>query len=689
MNQIRKAQQLFYLAGTPSLLPLLSACLYLSGCTEATMNMDITPESKPTATIHLHVGSDAAATIATRAFDDSSITDLHILVYDSNNQLTGHQYATADNVTMQAESGAGCTIFAIANTGNASLFNGTTASTIDKLKAMVTNGISSVDGIKSNDCLLMSGSLSNVTINGGTAVQTITGLTVDRLAAKITLNVTTVAGITITGYSIKNLPSKSYLIARPNTNEAIETDAVAGDDAVNTRFNMPEVNASSVTGLSFYMYENRRGDRVSVNGTTGDITNQQQKALYAPDNATYVEVYTKGKDYTATYKIYLGADNCRNYNVKRNSTYTCDANITGVADVDTRVTKVAFPSNCYMVVPGKQVVFPVSRANEDGTTRIADETSGWTAELLWTDNIKGVKADGTSCIKSVTAQLESGTIKVETGSMEGNAVLVVKVGITTVWSWHIWVTKYDAQTIYTSYDNGYSTAVFMDRNVGAVNNTAKNIGSYGLLYQWGRKDPFPASSALTGTTSALIYNASGTKLTESGTTGTGVKLIKVNMANNLNAAIQNPLTFYFKAMSPCDWYSSGSTQNSYLWNNTNGTKTVYDPCPEGWRVPVSGSGDSSPWYTSSSSDYKSGTFGNGWNWTNSYFNLGWYPAAGYRKYSTGRIASPGTFGYYWTATASGTSAYSLYFGKKTFNSSYTTNYRGSGCSVRCVREENN
>jgi uncharacterized protein (TIGR02145 family) len=683
MNQIRKAQQLFYLAGTPSLLPLLSACLYLSGCTEATMNMDITPESKPTATIHLHVGSDAAATIATRAFDDSSITDLHILVYDSNNQLTGHQYATADNVTMQAESGAGCTIFAIANTGNASLFNGTTASTIDKLKAMVTNGISSVDGIKSNDCLLMSGSLSNVTINGGTAVQTITGLTVDRLAAKITLNVTTVAGITITGYSIKNLPSKSYLIARPNTNEAIETDAVAGDDAVNTRFNMPEVNASSVTGLSFYMYENRRGDRVSVNGTTGDITNQQQKALYAPDNATYVEVYTKGKDYTATYKIYLGADNCRNYNVKRNSTYTCDANITGVADVDTRVTKVAFPSNCYMVVPGKQVVFPVSRANEDGTTRIANETSGWTAELLWTDNIKGVKADGTSCIKSVTAQLESGTIKVETGSMEGNAVVVAKVGTTIVWSWHIWVTKYDPSVTNISYNNGSKTTVFMNRNVGAVNNTVQNIGSYGLLYQWGRKDPFPNASAVSGTTSASIYNASGTPLSE-GTSGTGVKYVSAGTSVNLTNSIQTPLSYYYKSSSPYDWY--GGSQNDNLWNSTSNEKTVYDPCPDGWRVPISGAGSASPWYLSNSYYTWYGTWSKGWNWTDATYGLGWYPAAGYRNYKTGKLANAGNRGYYWTATPYSTGAYSLYFTSSLVKPSYTTSqYRAYAYAVRCVK----
>lgn len=684
MDQIRKTRFLFYWAGSHPVLPVLSACLVLCGCTEATITPAIPQENHTPATIHLIVNEDAATNINTRAFDDSSISDLHILVYGNDNNLTAHQYTTGNNVTMQAPSGSGCTIYAIANTGNPALFDGTVASTIDKLEAMVTTEITSVEGIKTNDCILMSGSLSNVTISAGNAVQTITGLKVQRMAAKITLNATTATDITITGYSIKNLPSKSYIIARPNDNETSVSDEVAGDDAVNTRFDMPTVSTSSITGLSFYMYENRQGGRVSVDGTTGDTANQQQKALYAPANATYVEIYTKGRDYTATYKIYLGANNSSNYNVKRNSTYTCDVNITGVADVDTRAAKIAFPSNCYLVAPGSHVVFPVSRANEDGTTRIADVTTGWTAELLWTDNINGVNANGTSNIKSVTAQLNNGTIRVETGSKEGNAVVVAKVNGTIVWSWHIWVTAYDPQTTNVSFDNGYNTTVFMDRNLGAVNKTVGNIGSCGLLYQWGRKDPFPASASFSSTTSAAIYNASGTKLTE-GSNGTGVKRVKVSVTSNLANTIMNPLTYYYKTKSPYDWYSSTSTQNNNLWNSTSGEKTVYDPCPEGWRVPVSGAGTASPWYSDYSSDYMSGTFNYGWNWTDSYYNLKWFPAAGYRRYSTGSISSQGTYGYYWTASVSGTSTYSLYFNKTSVKPSYTTSYRSNGCSVRCVK----
>ncbi len=40
--------------------------------------------------------------------------------------------------------------------------------------------------------------------------------------------------------------------------------------------------------------------------------------------------------------------------------------------------------------------------------------------------------------------------------------------------------------------NGYE---WMDRNLGALNNTPGDVANRGLFYQWGRKDPFLPSSA--------------------------------------------------------------------------------------------------------------------------------------------------------------------------------------------------
>jgi hypothetical protein len=85
----------------------------------------------------------------------------------------------------------------------------------------------------------------------------------------------------------------------------------------------------------------------------------------------------------------------------------------------------------------------------------------------------------------------------------GNAVVQIKNGSNEVlWSWHIWVTGYDPNSGGTTYSrsNGTKTYVFMDRNLGATaaaTSTATDQASAvsGLLYQWGRKDPFPGASS--------------------------------------------------------------------------------------------------------------------------------------------------------------------------------------------------
>ena len=74
---------------------------------------------------------------------------------------------------------------------------------------------------------------------------------------------------------------------------------------------------------------------------------------------------------------------------------------------------------------------------------------------------------------------------------EGNAVIgAYDAGGTLMWSWHIWAVNYDPEASAVDF-NGLK---MMDRNLGALandNSTVENIlASYGLYYQWGRKDPF-------------------------------------------------------------------------------------------------------------------------------------------------------------------------------------------------------
>lgn len=118
----------------------------------------------------------------------------------------------------------------------------------------------------------------------------------------------------------------------------------------------------------------------------------------------------------------------------------------------------------------------------------------------------------------------------------------------------------------------------MDRNLGAT--TTYGEGQYGLLYQWGRKDPF-LGIASTRFSMDIKYVLS--------TNSSIWKSVNANSSNcNVAYTIANPTTLLNMAYG-----SSGSwSEVSNLSNPANSlwqpTKTIYDPCPPGYRVPDGG-----------------------------------------------------------------------------------------------------
>lgn len=113
-------------------------------------------------------------------------------------------------------------------------------------------------------------------------------------------------------------------------------------------------------------------------------------------------------------------------------------------------------------------------------------------------------------------------------------------GGTLIWSWHVWAADYDPEAEGGAVDfNGYS---MMTRNLGALaadNSSVENIlASYGLYYQWGRKDPFigPSSYNAANGASASMYNGGGSRVylrTAASSAETGT----------VAYAVQHPLTF--------------------------------------------------------------------------------------------------------------------------------------------------
>jgi hypothetical protein len=288
--------------------------------------------------------------------------------------------------------------------------------------------------------------------------------------------------------------------------------------------------------------------------------------------------------------------------------------------------------------------------------------------------------------------LSNGKVTVTAGSSAGNAVIAAYSGVnqsgTILWSWHIWVTDYDPNNggkTYSVTNTGSPacTYVFMDRNLGATTAMAGDPGTIGLLYQWGRKDPFTGSSSFNSATEITVYDKNGIGFTFDNKSQT------VSSSNNLANSILHPEIFYGGSYGDAigyDWYTatnSTSLKNYALWGGssivTPGEKTIFDPCPAGWRVPA-WSGSKSPWSPLTTSNFA---------WSDSEYgrtyNGSYYPATGFRDASLCTLAGIGTHGDYWSASLNSVYAHNLYFSND-FVSPSTWSHNSVSAAVRCVKE---
>ena len=324
-------------------------------------------------------------------------------------------------------------------------------------------------------------------------------------------------------------------------------------------------------------------------------------------------------------------------------------------------------ANSYMVEPnGKAILIPVSQANRvlgaDGlgaaTTDLGGVTAdNYTVELVWGDTPVG--AGGV--IRTLAAYTENGEgyVLVEPG-IAGNAVVCIKVGGDIKWSWHIWVTP-----AVGSATDPATGLTWMDRNLGAAGTTYDSGGRNGLFYQWGRKDAFPGSDGTAANQTYYIGNSA---------TGTTASL-STGSFTELPGMVRNPLTF---ASNNTTYYGSLNVagEDNKSWNNS-GAKTLYDPCPPGWKMPASGNwGSDTDWgaWENSGRVFKPATVNH------------FYPATGFRSVN-GSLLSVGSAGYYWSGTGSSTTGgYYLRFNSPGVYPN-TSNYRGHGFAARCVKEQ--
>ena len=216
----------------------------------------------------------------------------------------------------------------------------------------------------------------------------------------------------------------------------------------------------------------------------------------------------------------------------------------------------------------------------------------------------------------------------------GNAVVAVKNEAGDIlWSWHIWIPETPIQT------GSFSGALgedFMDRNLGALVATEAGDSpidprSYGMVYQWGRKDPFTASGETNANTLA---------------TCAGAQDEVADGQITLEQSIRNPRLLGH--VDNGDWLVES---NDLMWSETE--KTIYDPCPPGYRAPTP-VGSAPFWATDLTTQAGWGvSVAAGW------LKLGTpdaavFPIAGYRDdYTVGGMSKVGVRTLYWVSRGSG------------------------------------
>ena len=305
------------------------------------------------------------------------------------------------------------------------------------------------------------------------------------------------------------------------------------------------------------------------------------------------------------------------------------------------------------------------------------------AKLVWAEEVGvvtnlSVVGSGTNAF--VQFEVPASTIT------NTNAIIAVTKGNTVVWSWHLWFIQEDALDPITctnfqgkKYTFSKETlGMFYNRWRGASYTTPRSIkikvvqnygqgspitpkegvitimqtprlgerSGRGTYYQFGRKDPLPVRPSVMEGNYRFDNTLGG---------------------HSLGYAIQHPGIMFHNAegggTNYSDWCNATyqnlwSANNATLGysNNTAVVKTVYDPCPVGFKMPAP---DAFTGFTKTGvgaypADINAaGLWYRGWNFNNKLISPDaavYFPAAGERYLTTGMLFQIDTSGYYWSAT---------------------------------------
>lgn len=343
-------------------------------------------------------------------------------------------------------------------------------------------------------------------------------------------------------------------------------------------------------------------------------------------------------------------------------------------------------ANSYLFSRSGPCLIDVSHRSDGATLATAS------VEVIWQTSSNLVQY---LTLREGKASFHLGTDSSSGKIRQGNALLGARdASGKLLWSWHVWSTNYDPDAAEGTL--AFNGEEVMTRNLGALDNangTADAIlASYGLYYQWGRKDPFVGPSTYTAAngTAASIYNGSGKSVSMT------IEATDLNKGTDEYAA-QNPLCFL-----------TGTEESNYDWlarhdpSRWGLEKRLDDPCPYGWKVAPHTTFDGLEAAAESA------------EWANTLFSMmltregvtGMFMGAGYRNYRFGKVQNvffsdavplstraegqPWT-GLYWTSwSTSDNRSEALYFhyGMSAGEQVEPRHpmRRANGLPVRCVRD---
>lgn len=656
----------------------------------------------------------------------------------------------------------------IANTHDASLFSQQNVATIDDLAdfAKVVHQESDLyqRGTAEND-LLMNGEFYLGSENAGTSVSCYLYRSIAKLTIRLTNSAG--SGVFLSNIKLCNIPDKIYYADQIHKDKSGFPE-LSGRSSVTLLSDYVGLDQGNpMKEFVYYVPRNVRGSNKSTSPKDKNKNAVPLGATYieivgVTDNLmAYRYRFYPGNNMVDNFDIESNHNYIIPIDIKAKGNPESDSRVTCLGKAERDFEE----SNSYIIDPNTTMLYkiPVTQVNNfwegaygTGEEKIKPETE-WVAEVVWQDVpdriIDFCNADGTlygGHGDYYEGKGETPVIFLNIGSgIEGNFLLGVRDKNQTgskrqyFWTWYFWMTQYDPYPVFNnpgwnvlgidkySYDvpggrvfrfddvssgigwgdNGdpwgmqYYNKYIMDRNLGAMSADRKDgARTWGLLFQYGRKDPFPQIV----NTSTRLWDINGEDPAFYPARSDNSDCIVKEAAKNVSFAesVLYPYVLYFSGYGQEDWKGENELAGN-PWNSTesSGKKSLLDPCPPGWKIPDVGVFDIFRTSNSGTNAENTNTYvtvrdaQSGYNF---YLNTShkdgttWFPAVGYRNYVSGAPSEDEEGCNYWQLPVkmNDSGVYEILQGMYTlkFDQYFpTTQHSGEdmrfiACPIRCIQD---